>query len=109
MKGSRPLLHRNRKASKAPALPCPVPQTWQLLLRNFRQYNRLLNYVGTRMGITIIIAVFFGTVLAGQVRLPSGRVPQGRRAGGHILQARVLNAGGMLHLPWAMLRFLVAG
>ncbi|EFN53196.1 hypothetical protein CHLNCDRAFT_36538 [Chlorella variabilis] len=48
------------------AASAPV-QTWQLLLRNFRQYNRLLNYVGTRMGITIIIAVFFGTVLAGQL------------------------------------------
>ncbi|EFN53324.1 hypothetical protein CHLNCDRAFT_58610 [Chlorella variabilis] len=41
-------------------------QTRELLLRDFRQYNRLLNYVGTRMGITLIIAVFFGTVLAGQ-------------------------------------------
>ena len=60
----------------------PVLQTRELLLRDFRQYNRLLNYVGTRMGITLIIAVFFGTVLAGQVRLPSGRVPQGRRAVG---------------------------
>jgi hypothetical protein len=43
-------------------------QLRELLRRNFAQYARLKSYNGTRLFLTICIAVFFGTVLEGQVR-----------------------------------------
>jgi hypothetical protein len=42
-------------------------QLRELLRRNFAQYARLKSYNGTRLFLTICIAVFFGTVLEGQV------------------------------------------
>lgn len=41
-------------------------QVRELLKRNLQQYNRLRSYTATRMAITIVIGVLFGTVLDNQ-------------------------------------------
>ncbi len=67
-RGGKPLYTQGHARPQRKCLPVAGAQAKELLLRNWQQYARKHDYNATRMIITFIIAICFGTLFQGQVQ-----------------------------------------
>ncbi len=72
-------------ACKAAALSAP-PQAKELLVRNWQQYARKYDYNVTRILITLVIGICFGTLFQDQVRDMHAHTPLSPLCGSSVLR-----------------------